>query len=47
LYNSFNIISDYRLRKLEAGAQAIAAVRHACKKEIPALLILVTLQKIV
>lgn len=33
------IISDYRLRNLETGAQAIAAVRSACKKEIPALLI--------
>jgi CheY-like chemotaxis protein len=33
------IISDYRLRNLETGAQAIAAVRHACKEEIPALLI--------
>jgi len=33
------IISDYRLRNLETGAQAIAAVRRACKKEIPALLI--------
>jgi two-component system, sensor histidine kinase len=33
------IISDYRLRNLETGAQAIAAVRSACKQEIPALLI--------
>lgn len=33
------IISDYRLRNLETGAQAITAVRHACDKDIPALLI--------
>lgn len=33
------VISDYRLRNLETGAQAIAAVRHACEKEIPAIII--------
>jgi signal transduction histidine kinase/CheY-like chemotaxis protein len=33
------IISDYRLRNSETGAQAITAIRHACNKEIPALLI--------
>lgn len=33
------IISDYRLREEETGAQAIAAVRQQCKANIPAILI--------
>jgi CheY-like chemotaxis protein len=33
------IISDFRLRDLQTGAQAIAQIRAACNTNIPALLI--------